>query len=192
MINRCYVRKHNEVVPNGEAPTSKMIIFGQFDNSEHLIEYIKQQLDVSEISECYFVYPEMADLSSPSIGIMGKFYKEIPKILFSQEMRKQDVDKIYEYLSLNDSDKQLVAMFIKATKFEIYEVSDVKERLRCVADSFGEAAEKITERNDKKLYDLLEKSTIEVDWDKTWAKIAHRYWYAIDEESNGIFVFFNN
>lgn len=75
----------------------------------------------------------------PDPELMFQDCEGLPRELYGESLGQADLQKIYDWLSLDDDDRQLVEEYVEATGygFNTLDVDKVRDKLYCVLDSSG-------------------------------------------------------
>lgn len=78
---------------------------------------------------------------------MFQDFEGFPKEFYSESMSFSELEKLYDYVKLDDDDKEIVDEYIDATgySFNDFDVDDVKEKLYCILDGWGSNEKNIGE-----------------------------------------------
>jgi antirestriction protein len=152
-------------------------------------------LDADSLAEYITDHFEEADakspLDSPREEIMITDFENFPKCFYSESYDTATMEKLFEFINLDEDDKKLLEMYADATGYRIEEIelSDAQNAFQGTADTEADFAERTAEECGEIPKDLP--SWIVIDWEASWnCNLRHDYSTATDE--NGTIYFFLN
>jgi len=122
---------------------------------------------------------------------MFQDFEGFPKLFYSESMSANELEKLYEYINMDEDDRKLIEMYADATGYNIddIELSDVQDNFMGTADSEEDFAQQQAEDCGEIPKDMP--SWIVIDWQASWnCNLRHDYNTATDE--GGTVYFFVN
>ncbi len=128
---------------------------------------------------------------TPREEIMLTDFEGFPKCFYSESYERETMQKLFDYLALDEYDQKLVEMYADATGYSIKDISieDAQDAFHGTADSEEDFAEQIAEETGAIPKDMP--SWIVIDWEATW-NCNLRYDYNTARDSDGTVYFFLN
>ena len=155
----------------------------QFSDADELMEYIK-----THFAEC----DEKSPLDSPREEIMFTDFEGFPKCFYSESMDTDTMEKLFEFIGMDEDDRKLIEMYADATGYDIsdIELSHAQNNFHGTADSEAEFAERMAEECGEIPKDIP--AWIVIDWEASWnCNLRHDYMTATDEDGT-IYFFLNH
>jgi hypothetical protein len=141
-----------------------------FSDADDFNEYLENHFE-----ECGIEDPEP----------MFTDFEGFPDSFYSESMSSNDLEKLYDFLNLNDKDKNLIEMYVQATGCDFDDIDNTRKLFQGTADSVADFAERLGE---------VPKdfpSWICIDWNASWnCNLRYDYNTATDDE--GTMYFFLN
>lgn len=141
-----------------------------FSDADDFNEYLENHFE-----ECGIEDPEP----------MFTDFEGFPDSFYSESMSSNDLEKLYDFLNLNDKDKNLIEMYVQATGCDFDDIDNTRKLFQGTADSVADFAERLGE---------VPKdfpSWICIDWNASW-NCNLRYDYNTATDSEGTIYFFLN
>lgn len=141
-----------------------------FSDADDFNEYLENHFE-----ECGIEDPEP----------MFTDFEGFPDSFYSESMSSNDLEKLYDFLNLNDKDKNLIEMYVQATGCDFDDIDNARKLFQGTADSVADFAERLGE---------VPKdfpSWICIDWNASW-NCNLRYDYNTATDSEGTIYFFLN
>lgn len=151
------------------------IDLSDFSDADDFMEHIKELHSDEQ-------YPEF----------MYQDFEGFPKSFYSESMSSDELEKLYEYINMDEDDRKLIEMYAEATGYSIDDIklSDVQDKFHGTADSEADFAEEQAEQLGEVPKDFP--SWIVIDWEASWnCNLRHDYNTATDEDGT-IYFFLNN
>lgn len=122
---------------------------------------------------------------------MFQDYEGFPECFYSESMSMQDAEKLYEFINLDEDDRQMLEMYAEATGYSIEDINiySARDAFHGTADSEADFAEQIAEECGEIPKDMP--SWIVIDWEASWNRNL-RHDYNTAEDENGTIWFFRN
>lgn len=143
--------------------------------------------DQDELQEYIDKHFEMAGIEDPEIMITD--YEGFPECYYSES--GMDFEKLYEFINMDDDDRQMLTMYAEATGYGIEDVTleDANDKFHGTADSEANFAEQMAEECGEIPEGIS--SWIVIDWEASWNySLRHDYNTATDD--NRTIWFFRN
>jgi len=145
-----------------------------FSNADDFNEYLENHFE-----ECGIEDPEP----------MFTDFEGFPDSFYSESMSANDLEKLYDFLNLDDDDKNLIEMYVQATGCDFDDIDNARDYFQGTAYSGADFAERVAEELGEVPKDFP--SWICIDWDASWyCNLRHDYNTATDDE--GTMYFFLN
>nr|WP_298659105.1 antirestriction protein ArdA [uncultured Flavobacterium sp.] len=122
---------------------------------------------------------------------MFQDYEGFPECFYSESMSTKEIEQLYEYLNMDEEDRELLTMYAEATGYSIEDIdlSDAQDAFHGTADSEAGFAEQIAEECGEIPKDMP--SWIVIDWEASWkCNLRHDYNTATADDGT-IWFFFN-
>ena len=122
---------------------------------------------------------------------MFQDFEGFPRSLYSESASPEELEKLFDFVNLDDYDKKIVEMYADATGygFDDFTTSDALDAFQWTERSEADFAQRIAEECGEIPEDLP--SWIIIDWEASWScNLRHDYNTAEDE--NGEIYFFLN
>jgi antirestriction protein len=122
---------------------------------------------------------------------MFQDFEGFPKSFYSESMNADELEKLFEYLNMDEDDRKIIEMYADATgySFDDISLSDAQDAFHGTADSEADFAERIAEECGEIPENMP--SWIVIDWETSWnCNLRHDYITATDED--GKIYFFHN
>lgn len=123
---------------------------------------------------------------------MFQDYEGFPECFYSESMSPEELEKLYEFINMDDYEKKIIEMYADATGYSIDDIdlSRAQDAFHGTADSEAEFAERMAEECGDIPKDLP--SWIVIDWEASWnCNLRHDYNTATDEDGT-IYLFLNH
>lgn len=130
-----------------------------------------------------------ADEEDPEF--MFQDYEGFPECFYSESTSSSEIEKLYEFISMDEDDRKLIEMYAEATGYSIDEInlSDAQDAFHGTADGEADFAERMAEECGNIPKDLP--SWIVIDWEASW-NFNLRYDYNTATDDDGTIYFFLN
>lgn len=130
-----------------------------------------------------------ADEQDPEF--MFQDYEGFPECFYSESMNSSEIEKLYEFINMDEDDRKLIEMYAEATGYSIDDIdlSRAQDAFHGTADSEAEFANRMAEECGDIPKDLS--SWIVIDWEASW-NCNLRYDYNTATDEDGTIYFFLN
>jgi antirestriction protein len=154
----------------------------QFSNVDEFLEYIENH---------FLEADKKSPLDSPREEIMFTDFEGFPKCFYSESCDKQTIEKLFEFISMDEHDQKMVEMYAEATGYNIsnIELSEAQDAFHGTADSEADFAQRMAEDCGEIPANLP--NWICIDWDASW-NCSLRYDYNTATDEDGTIYFFLN
>ena len=151
-------------------------------------------VDLSDFTNAdeFLAYCAKLHMDEEDPEFMFQDYEGFPDVFYSESMGEDELNKLFEFLNLDEDDKQLIEMYAEATGYSIDDIdlSDAQDCFHGTADSEAEFAERMAEECGEIPKNFP--SWIVIDWEASWkCNLIHDYITATDEEGT-IYFFLNH
>ena len=157
-----------------------------FSDADDLMEYISDHLaEADKISPL--------PCGSAREEIMITDYENFPKCFYCESYDSETMEKLFDYLNMDDDDRKILEMYADATGYSIQDIdiSDAQDAFHGTADSYAEFAENMAEEWGDIPKDMPTWIEYAIDWQRAWdSSLIYDYMTATDE--NGTIYFFLN
>lgn len=122
---------------------------------------------------------------------MFQDFEGFPKSFYSESMSTDELEKLYEYINMDEDDRKMIEMYADATGYSMddIELTDVQDKFMGTAESEEDFAQNTAEECGEIPKDMP--SWIVIDWEASWnCNLRHDYNTATDED--GTVYFFIN
>ena len=122
---------------------------------------------------------------------MFQDFEGFPRSFYSESANSSDLEKLFEYINLDEDDRNLLEMYAAATGYDLedIDIDAARDNFHGTADSEAYFAEQIAEETGAIPKDMP--TWVVIDWEATWnCNLRHDYNTATDE--NGTIYFFLN
>mgnify|MGYP002777109876 CR=1 FL=1 len=146
----------------------------QFSNADSFLEYCKQLHSDEEDPEFMF-----------------QDYEGFPKAFYSESMSSDELEKLIEFVNMDEYDRKMAEMYAEATGYSIDEctLDKAQDAFHGTADTGADFAEQQAEELGYIPKDFP--SWIVIDWEATW-NCNLRYDYNTARDEDGTVYFFLN
>ena len=122
---------------------------------------------------------------------MFQDYEGFPECFYSESMSTEEIERLYEFINMDEDDRKLIEMYAEATGYSIedIDIDSARDAFHGTADSEADFAEQIAEECGEIPKDMP--SWIVIDWEASW-NCNLRYDYNTAEDDNGTIWFFRN
>ena len=122
---------------------------------------------------------------------MFQDFEGFPKCFYSESANSSDLEKLFEFINMDEDDRKMVEMYADATGYSIEDItlSDAQDAFHGTADSEADFAEQIAEETGAIPTDIP--NWIVIDWEATW-NCNLRYDYNTATDEDGTIYFFLN
>lgn len=122
---------------------------------------------------------------------MFQDFEGFPAGFYSESMGEEELEKLFDFLSLDEHDRKMIEMYCEATGNDISEteLNEAESDFHGTADSEADFAERIAEECGEIPKNLP--SWIVIDWQASW-DCNLRYDYNTAEEEDGTIWFYLN
>ena len=155
----------------------------QFADAGEFMEYIKSHFEEADAK---------SPLDSPREETMFTDFENFPRSLYGESMGSKELEKLFEFINLDDDDKKMLEMYAEATGYNMDDIdlSDAQDAFHGTADSEADFAERIAEDCGEIPKDMP--TWIVIDWEASWnCNLRHDYNTATDEDGT-IYFFLNH
>lgn len=120
---------------------------------------------------------------------MFQDYEGFPKVFYSESASSEDLEKLFEFLSMDEDERKLVEMYADATGYSIDQctIDAANDAFHGTADSEADFVEQQAEELGYIPKDFP--SWIVIDWEATW-NCNLRYDYNTATDEDGTIYFF--
>ena len=192
---------NNSTTFNAENPKIFLTDYASYNNGTqfefgHWVD-LTQFSSVDELDDYIREHFEQADGKSPlpcgtpREEVMITDYENFPKCFYSESYDSETMEKLFDYLNMDDDDRKILEMYADATGYSIQDIdiSDAQDAFHGTADSYAEFAENMAEECGDIPKDMP--SWVVIDWEASWScNLRYDYMTATDE--NGVIYFFFN
>ena len=192
---------NNSTTFNAENPKIFLTDYASYNNGTqfefgHWVD-LTQFSSVDELDDYIREHFEQADGKSPlpcgtpREEVMITDYENFPKCFYSESYDSETMEKLFDYLNMDDDDRKILEMYADATGYSIQDIdiSDAQDAFHGTADSEAEFAERMAEECGDIPKDMP--SWVVIDWEASWnCNLRYDYMTATDE--NGTIYFFFN
>ena len=153
-----------------------------FSGADSLAEYIEDHFKEADAK---------SPLDSPREEIMITDFENFPKCFYSESYDTRTMEKLFEFINLDEDDKKLLEMYADATGYRIEEIEllDAQNAFHGTADTEADFAERMAEECGEIPKDFP--TWICIDWQASW-NCSLRYDYMTATDENGTIYFFLN
>jgi len=150
-------------------------------------------VDLTQFSDANEFLEHCAELHSDEEDpeFMFQDYEGFPKAFYSESANSKDLEKLFEFLSMDEDERKLVEMYADATGYSLDDITldDAQDKFHGTADSEADFAEQQADELGYIPKDFP--SWIVIDWEATW-KCNLRYDYNTATDEDGLIYFFHN
>ena len=156
----------------------------QFSSVDELDDYIREHFEQADGKS-------PLPCGTPREEVMITDYENFPKCFYCESYDSETMEKLFDYLNMDDDDRKILEMYADATGYSIQDIdiSDAQDAFHGTADSEAEFAERMAEECGDIPKDMP--NWVVIDWEASWnCNLRHDYMTATDE--NGVIYFFLN
>lgn len=141
----------------------KWVNLDQFDNAENFIKYCRELFNDEEEPEFMF-----------------QDWENVPDFISSESMNERKLERLFEFLSMNESEKSIIVAYVDATGNWETDFQDIFDSYYGSADSEAEFAEEYTREHYSEAVKKLP-NFIVIDWQETWNQwLQHEFYVGED------------
>ena len=161
--------------------------YSKYNNGSIAGQWVKLS-DYSDAAE-FLEYCKELHKDEEDPELMYQDCEGIPDRFYSECMSEEELQELYDFLDMDDDDRDMLEMYIEATGDSSATLRDAQDAFHGTADSEAEFAERIAEECGEIPRDLPR--WIVVDWEASWnCNLRHDYNTATHD--NGTIYFFSN